>query len=93
MADKIRHLMQVARAWADEHNDPETGRSDTLEIALRAALAQHTDDQLRTHRLIVAANKNAAMWHGKWAIVKQENNALRRKLYTAGVPDKTGGQG
>lgn len=23
----------------------------------------------------------AALWHGKWAIVKMENNALRRALY------------
>lgn len=38
MADVIRHLMQVAHEWADEPNDVEHGRSDTLEMELRGAL-------------------------------------------------------
>lgn len=28
----------------------------------------------------VRARDNALMWHGKWAIVKLENNRLRQKL-------------
>lgn len=43
MSDVIRHLMQVAHHWADEPNDPEHGRSDTLEIELRKALAGKID--------------------------------------------------
>ena len=33
---QIRRLMQVALEWADEPNDPDNGRSDKLELALRA---------------------------------------------------------
>lgn len=36
--DVIRHLMQVAHKWAAEPNDPDHGRSDTLEIELRKVL-------------------------------------------------------
>lgn len=37
--ETVRRLMQVAHKWADEPNDPDIGRSDTLEIELRKALA------------------------------------------------------
>lgn len=36
----------------------------------------------RPHAEIAEARRDAALWHGKYAIVKHENNQLRRKLYT-----------
>lgn len=40
--ETIRHLMQVAHAWAAEEDHPDHGRSDTLEIELRKAFTAMT---------------------------------------------------
>lgn len=52
MTDVIRHLMQVAHKWADEPNDPDHGRSDTLEMELRGALGAIVNSE-QVYTLIV----------------------------------------
>lgn len=57
----------------------------------RANSAQHQireDAHSRAQARITKAKKEAALWHGKYAIVKVENNALRTKLHGASSKSK-----
>jgi hypothetical protein len=54
---------------------------DTEIERLRRELAYYKDKQKCLHRVLIRWRDIAERWHGKYAIVKTENNALRRKLY------------
>jgi hypothetical protein len=61
------------------------------ELTLQERLEQAERDRahlyqswLRVDAALRKRSLEAMMWHGKYAIVKHENNALRRKLYRQG---------
>jgi hypothetical protein len=53
--------------------------------ALEATVRCLLECNRRQHRALNARRNNAELWHGKWAIVKHENNVLRRKLKRQGA--------
>lgn len=70
-------LRGYIRGWKEQHE---------LISDLRSQLA--CADQVAQSRVsnrIKSAESNAQFWHGKYAIVKTENNALRKKLFTTTV--------
>jgi hypothetical protein len=62
-------------------------RTEATEIErLRQVLAYYRNSQKHLHRSLIRWRDIAERWHGKYAIVKAENNALRRKLYQKETP-------
>ena len=62
----------IAAAVAAEPN-PHSQRGHLWELS-RTKLVEHVE---RAWRFVWEAKEKQALWHGKWAIVKHENNKLR----------------
>lgn len=72
----VTDVQKFDHSWfCSQQNDPERLKA-TIRAAQEQAERQKRSDSIVKRRL----KEDIARWHGKFLIVKEENNALRRKV-------------
>ena len=72
---------ECSTAYRNRHHHDCSQQTQVERIKrLRETLAMNVDARLHAEKQFKRWNEIAGFWHGKYAIVKNENNVLRRKV-------------